>query len=149
MFMNIAEIVEFSLIPAIGLGVWWWSAALPAHVEVGKLLLWASALLLLQSLLRDVWLLAKSRRKARLNPPRVAQCMCVESMIGMSGVVMGLLLFSFGIGKSVIMERWTWSTFAMVVLVVGFVIKDYVLEAKPWRLRRDKDHVNLIVKWRK
>ncbi len=122
---------------------------LRVSVGLGKLLLWASALLLLQSLLRDFWLLAKARRRRLANPPRVAQCMCVESMVGMTGVLAGLLLFSFGLGGTIFMPRWGWCLFVCVVLGAGFGIKDFVLESRPWRIRRDKDHVNIIVRWRR
>ncbi len=147
--MEISELIELALIPILAAGAWLASAVLPRSIELGKLLLWASALLLLQSLLRDLWLLAKARRKPMTNPPRVAQCMCVESMIGMTGVVVGLLLFSFGLGKTIPMPRWGWCAFVLVVMGVGFAIKDLVLEKGPWRVRREKDHVNIIVKWRK
>lgn len=146
--MNIAEIVELGFIPLVAAMAWWLAAALPANPRLGELMLWGSALLFVQTLTRDLWLLAKARR-AGANSPRVAQCMCVESMIGMTGVCIGLMLFTFGIGMSVRMERWSWSAFAAVVLVAGFMMKDYVLEAKPWRFRRDKDHVNIVVNWRK
>jgi hypothetical protein len=148
--MDMPEAVELCLIPLIGAVTWWLAFMLPLRIAVGKLLLWAAALLLLQSLLRDLWLITRARRRAQQGiPPRVAQCMCVESMVGMSGIVVGLMLLSFGIGKSVSMARWAWSASAILVLGLGFVMKDYVLEAKPWRLRRDKDHINIIVKWKK
>lgn len=74
--------------------------------------------------------------------------MCAESMIGMTGIVIGLALFSFGLGKPIVMQRWSWGVFVVAVLGGGFAMKDYVLEAKPWRLRRDKDHINIIVRWK-
>jgi hypothetical protein len=147
--MNVAEMVELVLIPVIAAGFWWFAAALPDHLGLGRLLLSSSALLLFQSLLRDIWLLAKARRRARSGAPRVARCMCIESIVGMSGIVIGVMVFASGIGISLTMQRWSWSLFAAIVLATGFLMKDYVLEVKPWRLRRDKDHVNIIVKWRK
>jgi hypothetical protein len=108
MTMDAAEVFELGLIPSVGAATWWLSTALPTRIGLGKLLLWASVMLLLQSLLRDLWLLAKARRNAPTTPPRIARCMCVESIVGMTGIVTGLLLFSFGISKPVTMERWSW-----------------------------------------
>jgi hypothetical protein len=147
--MKFAEMVEMVLVAVIAAGTWWFAGVLPTRLGLGRLLLYGSALLLLQSLLRDLWLLARARRQVRVSPPRVIQCMCVESMVGMTGVIIGLLLLSVGLGASVGMERWGWSLFVAVVLGMGFLIKDYVVETRPWRLRRDKDHLSIIVKWRK
>jgi hypothetical protein len=148
--MNKAGIVELTLIPVLGTGLWWIAAKLPDHIELGRLLLGASALLLFQSLIRDLWLLANAPRKAQqASPPRVARCMCVESMVGITGIVIGLTLFGWSIGKPVPMGRWSWSIVAMLVMAAGFLMKDYVLETKPWRLRRDTNHLNIIVKWKR
>lgn len=146
--MKVAEIVELVLVAVITAVVWRFAGAFPSQPGIGKLLLCGSALLLFQSLLRDIWLLAKARHRARVGPPRVAQCMCVESIAGMTGVLIGIMLLACGLGTTVRMERWNWGVFVAAVLVVGFLIKDYIVESKPWRLRRDKDHVNVIVKWR-
>lgn len=147
--MKRAEVVELTLIPVLGMGFWWIAAKLPEHVELGQLLLGASALLLFQSLIRDLWLLAKARTRPPPSPPRVARCMCVESMVGITGIVVGLTLFGCSIGKSVSMGRWSWSIAAILVMGAGFMMKDYVLETKPWRLRRDPNHLNIIVRWRR
>lgn len=147
--MNRAEIVELTLIPVLGTGFWWIAAKLPEHIELGRLMLGASALLLFQSLIRDLWLLAKARRNPQPSPPRVARCMCVESMVGITGIVVGLTLFGWRIGKPVSMGRWNWSIIVMLVMGAGFVMKDYVLETKPWRLRRDPNHLNIIVRWKR
>lgn len=146
--MNTSEIVELALIPVLGTGFWWMAPMLPDQIELGLLFVGASALLLLQSLIRDFWLLAKAHRKPQPSPQRVARCMCVESMVGITGIVAGLTLFGWKIGKPVSMGHWTWSIFAALVMGAGFVMKDYVLETKPWRLRRDTNHVNIIVRWK-
>lgn len=146
--MAIAEKVELGLIPLLGAAAGL-AVVLPGRIGLGQLLLCGSALLLFQSLARDLWLLARARRQASVSPPRIARCMCAESMIGMTGIVIGLALFSFGLGRPIVMQRWSWGVFVVAVLGGGFAMKDYVVEAKPWRLRRDKDHINIIVRWRK
>ena len=147
--LNTGEKIELGTIALLAGCVWMIAPALPGKIGIGKLLLWASGLLLFQSLVRDVWLLIKARRTAQRNPPQVARCMCVESTVGITGIVVGAALFVSGIGKPVMMERWSWSVAVVLVLAVGFLIKDFLLESKPWRIRRDKDHVNIVVKWRR
>lgn len=46
------------------------------------------------------------------------------------------------------MDNWVWSVLVMLIMGLGFVIKDYVLEWSPWRIRRDKDHMNIVFTWR-
>jgi hypothetical protein len=147
--MSLAEKVELTLIVAGAVVFYALAPVLPKHVTLGNLLLGASALLLLQGLLRDLWLLAKTKRKPPQNPPRTASCMCVESIIGITGVLAGLILVGCGIAVTVPMGRPGWCLFALLALGTGFFIKDYVVEFKPWRIRRDKDHVNIIVRWKR
>jgi hypothetical protein len=147
--MSIAERVELGLIVAVAAAFSVGADALPERMAVGNLLLGASALILLQSLLRDLWLLAKARRNPPPNPPRTGQCMCVESTVGITGVVAGLILVTCRIGTTLPMGRWSWCAFALASLGTGFLMKDYVAEFKPLRIRRDKDHVNIIVRWRR
>jgi uncharacterized membrane protein len=147
--MSLAEKVELALIVAVAVLFYVLARALPDHVAFGNLLLGASALLLLQGLLRDLWLLAKAKRKPPQNPPRTASCMCVESIIGITGVFAGLILLACEIDMLIPMEQWSWSLFASLALGAGFFMKDYVVEFSPWRIRRDKDHVNIIVRWKR
>ena len=35
------------------------------------------------------------------------------------------------------------------ILAVGFAIKDFVIELRPLRIRRDRDHLNIVVHWRR
>ena len=145
--MSISERVELGLITAVTVSVIAAADVMPGRVAVGNLLLGAAAVVLLQSLLRDLWLLAKARRNPPKHPPRVGQCMCVESTVGITGVAVGLVLVMCRVGMTAPMERWSWGAFVLVSLGLGFLMKDYVIEFKPWRIRRDKDHVNIIVRW--
>ena len=147
--MSVAEKIELGLIAAVTISFGVAAGELPGRVAAGNLLLGASALILLQSLLRDLWLLAKTRRQPPQNPPRTGQCMCVESTVGITGVVAGLILVTCRIGTTFPMGRWSWGVFAVVSLGMGFLMKDYVAEFKPWRIRREKDHVNIIVRWKR
>lgn len=147
--MTAAEKIELVLIPLFGFGIWLMATGLPDTVGVGRLFLGASVLLLFQGLIRDFWLLAKGKRAADPSPPRKARCMCVESTIGVFGVVVGIVVLGSGINRSVIMDNWMWSVLAIVVMTTGFAIKDYVVEWNPLRVRRDKDHMNIVFAWKR
>jgi hypothetical protein len=146
--MTIAEKIELALIPVLGVSIWLMGAELPASVSTGALLLGVSILLLLQSLIRDLWLLTKQRRATPPSSRREARCMCVESAVGATGVTVGLMVLGSGIDLVAPINGWNLSCLAAVVMVIGFVIKDYVLEWKPFRIRRDKDHVNIVFTWK-
>ena len=146
--MTLAEKIELGLIPAVGAAFWVSTPVLPPRVEVGNLVLYAAALLLLQGLLRDLWLWVKAKRAMQMGSPRVAQCMCVESTLGITGIAIGAILTTAGLGKPIVMDAWRWSVPAVLVMMIGFLIKDYVLESSPWRIRRDIDHVNILIGWK-
>ncbi|MGI9334353.1 MAG: hypothetical protein ACR2RL_14485 [Gammaproteobacteria bacterium] len=146
--MTKLEVAEIALIPAVVSGVWACAARLPGQVGVGQLLLGACALLLLQSLVRDLYLLRAARALAATAPPRVAQCMCLESTIGAFGILLGALVTVSGFSHRLEMGPLTWAGLVFVVLAVGFSIKDLVISWRPWRLLREKDHLNLIVSLR-
>jgi hypothetical protein len=147
--MTIAEKVELALIPVLGTGVWLLATNLPKMVSSGRLLLMASAIFLLQSLVRDLWLLVKAKQAIKSNVPKAAQCMCAESIVGVTGVVVGICLLGFEIDQSIAIENGMWGLLIIVVMTMGFAIKDYVIEWHPMRIRRDKDHMNIIFTWKR
>ncbi len=146
--MTVVERIELALIPVMGMGSWFMTPVLPDKLPAGRLLLLASALLLFQSLVRDLWLLSRKRRDDQ-TLGRAARCMCIESTVGATGIVFGAILLGAGIGQPVSMTEWSWSVLIVVVLSGGFLMKDYVLEWSPWRIRRDKDHMNIVFTWKK
>lgn len=145
--MTIGEKVELAIIPIVGIAVLLMAQALPTQISIARLLLDAAALLLLQSLVRDLWLLRR-RSSAPSAGRRAARCMCVESTIGASGVAAGALLIGIGFDQAITIDSRLWSALAVVVLGTGFAIKDYVIEWNPWRIRKDKDHINIVFTWK-
>ena len=147
--MTTAERIELALIPLVGVAVWLIAARLPAQIGIGSLLLAASVLLLLQGLIRDLWLLFKRRQESQTGLRQEALCMCVESTVGVTGVVAGLIVLGSAADSTLFVGRPLWSILAVAVLIIGFAIKDFVFEWRPFRIRRDKDHVNLIFSWKR
>ena len=146
--MTTSEKAELGSIPLVGAIFWLATPALPQVVSVGALLLEMSVLLLFQGLVRDLWLLAKQRRDLQSDLRRMARCMCMESTVGVTGIVAGAVLLGSGIDRSVAMGQWLWGVLAMAVIATGFAIKDYVIESNPWRVHRDADHINIVFRWK-
>ena len=145
--MTKIEKFELALIPVLGIGIWLMAPLLPDRIGVGKLMLWSSALLLLQSLIRDLWLLAKLKHNVEPGPLKKARCMCVESALGATGIVAGIIILGSGVDRLVTMNGWTWGLLVTLVLATGFLIKDFVVEWSPLRFRRDKNHMNIVFTW--
>ncbi len=146
--MTTAEKIELALIPFVGFGIWLTASELPIQMNAGQLLLGMSAFLLLQSLIRDLWLLA-NQRGTQPDLQRKIRCMCAESTVGMTGIIIGIALLGAGMDLSVPMPNWSWSVLVMVIMSIGFFIKDYVIEWNPFRVYKDLDHINIIFTWKK
>lgn len=115
---------------------------LPQRMELGYFVLALGLLFLVQTLLRDLWLLFRLRKMDRESMP-AAPCMCLESAIGFIPVITALILLSAGASHPIHLPPWAWPLGAAIVLLTGFGLKDYVFEWGPWRIRKDPDHINL------
>jgi hypothetical protein len=146
--MTRAEWIELTMI-VVGAATGWlvrpyFSAVMP----IWQIVLGASALLLAQSLVRDVAILLRSRRLASNAPRKEAQCFCLESTVGLTGIIAGLALIGLGSSHQIAMSRWGFSLAVAGTMALGFLIKDLVISWNPFGVRREKDHLNLIVRWK-
>jgi hypothetical protein len=144
--MKPAELFELAAIPLLTSAVWLAAGEFPVQIGAGRLLLAMSALLLLQSLIRDLWLLRSSRPA---EAPRSLPCLCAESGVGMLGIIAGAVAVLAGVQLDFQMSPGIWTAAVAATTGVGFAIKDLVVEFSPLRVRRDPDHVNIIVSRRK
>jgi len=147
--MTFAGKIELGLIAVIAIGGWMMAPFLPGRMGVGYFLLFCSALLLLQSLVRDLWLLRQSKRNAALGPKKVVRAMCVESTVGIAGLGIGLILLGSGLSFWIPFSNWGWCLSVLFIMGFGFYVRDVVFEWNPWRFRRDKDHINIVFTWKK
>ena len=74
--------------------------------------------------------------------------MCVESTVGATGVVAGLVVLGSAMDSTLSTSPLLVSTVVIGVLVVGFAIKDLILDFRPFRIRREKDHLNIVFSWK-
>ena len=144
--MRTQEWVELALIAALVIAVYLFATTLlGAQLTIGRLTLYLSALLLGQSLVRDLYLI--TQKSEAHGEPAAAQCMCIESTVGGLGIVVGALLMLLLTDGLVTLSPGAWTAAVLVTLLVGFFIKDYVFGWNPWRIEKDRDHINIIFKW--
>ncbi len=158
--MRTREKIELGLIATVAVATWFFATRLPVKLPAGYLILAASVLLLGQGLLRDLYVkyVAKKDHPAAdpstgsgptpstgsgTAPKRIV-CMCMESTVGVAGVIGGLAILLCGIGRIIEVPTFFWPALVIGVGVVGFVIKDFVLDWKARSVRRVKDHQSII-----
>ena len=146
--MTRAEITELTLIPLVAAGYANFTSPQTACTPVGSILISCALLLLVQSLVRDLYLLVRMRRTPQATTRTSARCLCLESAVGLSGVVAGALLLGAAVPYGFVMDGWAWGAVSFATLLLGYRIKDYVFEWNPWRIRRDKDHHQIIFAWK-
>ena len=141
--MTTREKVELLLICCVAGAAWFFTARLPHQLAAGELILAASVFLLSQGLLRDLWIKYVVKPAAPAQPRRIV-CMCMESTVGVAGVTAGAAILLCGIRSSVQLPQLFWPLLVLCVGVVGFVIKDFVIDWKTWKVRKEKDHQSVI-----
>lgn len=146
--MTRAEWIEVLAIGVIAPMSWVAWPYFPSPIPLWQIVLGVSALLLLQSLVRDVAIVLRTRHSALNEPRKEAQCFCLESTVGATGVVTGAVLVGLGSSTNVATSRWDFFLGVAGTMALGFVIKDLVISWKPLGMRREKDHLNLIVRWK-
>ena len=125
------------------------SIQLPGVVNIADLVLWSAALLLLQSLVRDLTILWQRKRmnQSAKAQGREAACFCAESTVGILGILLGCILLFSRVGGMTTMTTLSWFILALTVLSIGYFLKSYVIQWNPWKIVKDPDHLNIIVKW--
>jgi hypothetical protein len=141
--MTTREKVELLLICIVAAAAWFFAAKLPHNLRAGEIILAASGILLFQGLLRDLWIKYVARPPAPVQPRKI-MCMCMESTVGASGVIAGAAILLCGIRHSVDLPQLFWPLLILIVGIVGFAIKDLVIDWKTWRVRKEKDHQSVI-----
>jgi hypothetical protein len=143
--MKTREKVELALIAVTGAAAWGGRAFLPDRLPWGEVALYSSALLLGQSLVRDLYL-KYGAPKVKPGPDAKVQrnLMCLESTIGLAGIVAGVGLLLALPDWRLRMPGWLWPALALGVGAFGFLIKDLVLDWRRGKIRVDPDHQNII-----
>lgn len=144
--MKTREKIELGLIPVIVVSVGLCARAFPTELGIGELLVIACLAWLVQGGIRDLWLLHLIKSRPAAEPRRLA-CMCFESGVGLTGVVIGVGLALSGSGGRITLNPTRWMLLAAAVLALGFLAKDLVISWRPFGVRRDPDHHTIIFTW--
>ena len=115
------------------------------EMDFGVFIAFATLPALLQILARDLWLM--SRRKQADTSKPAARCMCLESCISFIPLISAAVLVGFGWSRPMRTPPALWVGTVAAVQLLMFMVKDWVIDLKTFRLRRDPEHVNLIFKW--
>jgi hypothetical protein len=134
----VATALAAALVPAAGL-----------RLDLGVVVAGGALLILGQGFFRDLWLLREARRQKAAAPAREARCMCVESALGLTGVVAGIGLVGFGLTRPVAVSAAGLAAGVAAAMIAGFLLKDFVFEWSPWKIYREKNHAQVIFRWRK
>jgi hypothetical protein len=103
--------------------------------------------LLGQGLIRDVAILLRARKQPAAEKQGEAQCMCLESTVGATGIIAGIVL-TVALTGSVALSRNGFLLAALATMLLGLLLKDVVITWNPLGFKREQDHLNLIVRWR-
>lgn len=137
------EKVELCIIVATIIAITFSHAFLPNKYSVGGLAVCLALTLLVQGLLRDIYLLYKIKKHPENKPKVALRCMCLESTIGLPVVILGvftaILLPNWQIHISHMYSVMLYST----VLICGYLIKDIIITWRPLGLRREKNHSHI------
>ena len=76
--------------------------------------------------------------------------MCVESLVGLGGVLVGLLLLGAfgGAFLNLPIAPWLWPMLVVVVMTGGFFLKDLVVDWSQGKILRERDHSNILPRWK-
>ena len=124
------------------------SGSLPEKLSVGYFFLYTAGLSFSQSLVRDVTILV-SHKKTSADNQRECFCLCLESSFGLIVLVIGLVLSFLLQTPKVLMDTTRWISWTTLILLFSFAIKDYVLLLNPIRIEKDRNHLNIILRWKK
>ena len=145
--MKKSDLLELFAVAVVTGGVAAARGLLPTRIELGNVVLGAAALLLFQGLIRDLVRVRAARRAAAAST-RTVTCMCAESTIGVTVILVGLVLV-FATSPVVLrLPRYGWPGGVAAVMLFGFAIRNLVLDWRERRFRFESDHA-VIVAWKK
>ena len=141
--------IELFLIGMCVLLAWFAAPLLSRQLSLSVVLGMTCALLLLQGLVRDIAILVRVRRKSGASLPQSGRYLCVESTVGLLGIAAGALLIGTHLDVPLLLDQGEVALLVCATMIAGFSGRDWVIQAKPWRIFHDPDHINVIVAWKR
>ena len=112
--------------------------------SLGQLIIALSLLFLMQTLLRDIWLYYRSKHESATQGQTEIKGFCVETTVGVGVLLLGFSALFFGRSESLNISLFMWWVLAIGIMILCYLLKDYVFSWSPWRIYKDPDHSNLL-----
>ena len=140
--------VELILVAGIGAALF--SGALPSPVKIlsANLVLGLSAVFLVQTLIRDLYLLYQQRKRGKSHDNVAGAAFCLETTVGIAGVITGAGWLLSGYSAVLEISEGVWAVLVVLTMLLCFLLRDYVIRWRPWAILRDPGHINIIVRFR-
>ena len=119
----------------------------PDSISIGRFVLSMALIFLIQTLLRDLWILSRQRSGTGGKSTRAISAFCVESAVGLSAVAVGCGLLFAPLPTTLNLGNPGWSISILLTMLLCFVLRDFVFQWNPWRVYKDPGHVNIVVRW--
>lgn len=120
----------------------------PGKIAAGSLVLILSGLFLVQTLVRDLYLLYARNKPQAIPGEQSDAVFCLETTVGIAGVISGTGLIFSGFGSVMVVSDGMWTALVALTMVLCYFLRDYVIQWNPWRIRRDPDHINIVIRVR-
>ena len=141
--------IELSLIAVCVSFSWFIAPLLSRQVSLSLVLGMTCALLLVQGLMRDLSILVRARRRPDSSTRNAGRFMCVESTVGILGIAVAAMLIGTRLDVPLLLDQSGVTLLACATMLAGFFGRDWVIQATPWRIFRDPDHIHVIVSWKR
>jgi len=141
--MSALEKAELFIIGALTITSYFF-APMVITLSIGTGVIWLAVVIFIQSLTRDLVLMVTL---VKSGEPVKKHCICLESVVGLGCLLAGFLLLFSNYSIVLLLNKVTQVASIFSVLIAGFLIKNLVLTWRPFGVRREKNHMNVIVKW--
>ena len=146
--MKVREKIELTLIPFLAVAIGELGRLLPRELTTPELLVIVCVIWLVQGGVRDLWILRQMKSQPISAPPRKMTCMCLESSVGLTGLLVGVTLTFFEGARTICLSPRNWTLMGGAVLTAGFFLRDFVITWHPFGIRRDAGHHSIVFVWR-
>ena len=120
----------------------------PSVPDWGTFTLYTAGLIFAQSLLRDTLILLKRKQSVSMAGRESKLCLCAESTLGISVLILGLFLSNISNSQPVFLDSVRWCSWITFWMLFSYSIKDYVIHTSPLRIEKDSEHMNILLRWK-
>ena len=120
----------------------------PSVPDWGTFILYTAGIIFAQSLVRDILILLNKKQSVNMGRRESKLCLCAESTLGLTVLVLGLFLSKIGSSQPVFLDSVRWCSWITFWMLLSYSIKDYVIHTSPLRIKKDPEHMNILLRWK-